>query len=68
MFCQVCHAMSHVANDCWELEKNSLSHPSTWQSKLDGEFEEMNEEAGVAMVSDGGGEGKLQEQEDGTAD
>ena len=27
MFCQVCHAISHVTNDCWELKKNSLSRP-----------------------------------------
>ena len=65
MFCQVCHAMSHVTNDCWELEKNSLSRPSTWQSKLDEEFDEINEET---IVSAGGGEGESQEQEEGTAD
>jgi len=65
MFCQVCHAMSHVTNNCWELEKNSLPHPLTWQSKLDEEFDEINVEA---IVSAGGGEEEFQEQEKGTAD
>jgi hypothetical protein len=55
MFCQGCHAMSHGTNDCWELEKNSLSCPSTWQSKLDKEFDEINEET---IVSAGCGEGE----------
>jgi hypothetical protein len=57
--------MSHVTNDCWELEKNSFSRPSTWQSKLDEEFDEINEEV---IVSAGSGEGELQEQEESTAD
>ena len=62
MFCQVCHAMSHITNDCWELEKNSLSRPSTWQSKLvDEVFDEFNEEFS-------GDEDELQDQEEGTAD
>jgi hypothetical protein len=45
-----------------------LSRPSTWRSKLDKKFEEMNEETGVAIVSAGDGEGELQEQEEGTVD
>ena len=57
--------MSHVTNDWWELEKKSLADPSTWRSKLNKEFEEINEEA--AIMSAGGG-GELQEQEEGTAD
>ena len=57
--------MSHVTNDCWELEKNSFSRPSTWQSKLDEEFDEINEEV---IVSAGSREGELQEQEESTAD
>jgi hypothetical protein len=48
-YSQVCHAISHVTNNCWELEKTSLSRPSTWRSKLDEKFEEMNEETGVAI-------------------
>ena len=71
MFCQVCHAMSHITNDCWELEKNSLSRPSTWQSKLvDEVFDEFNEdEEFIVSASAGGGdEDELQDQEEGTAD
>ena len=70
MFCQVCHAMSHVTNDCWELEKNSLSRPSTWQSKLvDEEFDEFNEEL-IVSASAECGEEELQDQchDEGTAD
>ena len=69
MFCQVCHAMSHITNDCWELEKNSLSRPSTWQSKLvDEVFDELNEEFIVSASAGGGDEDELQDQEEGTAD
>ena len=70
MFCQVCHAMSHITNDCWELEKNSLSRPSTWQSKLvDEVFDEFNEEEFIVSASVGDGdEDELQDQEEGTAD
>ncbi len=57
MFCQICHAMRHVTNDCLELEKNSLSRPSKRRSKHNKEFKEMNVEAGAAMVSEGGGKG-----------
>ena len=69
MFCQVCHAMSHITNDCWELEKNSLSHPLTWQSKLvDKVFDEFNEEFIVSASVGGGDKDELQDQEEGTAD
>jgi hypothetical protein len=70
MFCQVCHAMSHVTNDCWELEKNSLSRPSTWQSKLvDEKFDEFNEELILSARAECGEE-ELQDQchDEGTAD
>jgi hypothetical protein len=69
MFCQVCHAMSHITNDCWELEKNLLSRPSTWQSKLvDEVFDEFNEEFIVSASAGGRDEDELQDQEEGTAD
>jgi hypothetical protein len=45
-----------------------LSHPSTWRSKIEEEFEEMNEEVGVVIASAGGGVGEVQEEEYGTAD
>ena len=62
--------MSHITNDCWELEKNSLSRPSTWQSKLvDEVFDEFNEEEFIVSASAGGGdEDELQDQEEGTTD
>jgi len=61
--------MSHITNDCWELEKNSLSRPSTWQSKLvDEVFDEFNEEFIVSASASGGDEDELQDQEEGTAD
>jgi hypothetical protein len=33
-FCQVCHKSSHIANDCWELEKNADLRPVNWKSVL----------------------------------
>ena len=33
-FCQVCHKSSHVANECWELEKNADKCPVNWKSVL----------------------------------
>ena len=57
--------MSHITNDCWELEKNSLSRPSTWQSKL---VDEVFEEFIVSASAGSGDEDELQDQEEGTAD
>ena len=33
-FCQVCHKSSHIANECWELEKNADLRPVNWKSVL----------------------------------
>ena len=68
MFYQVCHAISHVTNNCWELEKNSKSCPSTWRSKLEEGFEEMNENTQLATAKSAGGEGEVLEVEGGNAD
>ena len=34
VFCQICHKSSHVANHCWELEKNADERPDGWKSVL----------------------------------
>ena len=61
MFCQVCHAISYVTNNCWGLEKISKSRPATWWSKIEEGFEEMNEETGVAIAMSAGGEEEVLE-------
>ena len=33
-FCQVCHKKSHIANECWEVEKNADKRPVNWKSVL----------------------------------
>ena len=53
---------------CWELEKNSKSRPATWRSKLEEEFEEMNENTQLATAKSAGGEGEVLEVEGGNAD
>jgi len=51
-FCQLCHGGSHVANECWELEKNSEKRPEGWKSVLD-----KLEDAWDTLSSGGGGGG-----------
>ena len=34
-FCQICHKVSHVANECWELTKNAEKRPVGWQTEMD---------------------------------
>ena len=68
VFCQVCLSISHVTNNCWELEKNSKSRPEKWRSKLQGGFEDMNEDLEVAADKSAGGEGKLLQVKGGTMD
>ena len=58
MFCQVCQAISHVTNDCWELDKNIKSCPATWWSQIEERVEEMNEEVGEAFAMSEGGKRK----------
>lgn len=61
-FCQLCHGGSHVANECWELEKNSEKRPEGWKSVLD------KLEDAWDTLSSGGGGGGLMEAEEGMAD
>ena len=60
-FCQVCHESSHMANDCWELEKNEEVCPEEWKSVL-----ETSQDTWDTLNS--GGDAPLQEAEEGTAD
>ena len=34
-FCQVCHKSSHIANECWELEKNADICLVNWKLKCE---------------------------------
>ena len=63
-FCQVCHKSSHVANECWELEKNAYLHPVNWKSVL-----ADVQDAWDTLPSNGGGDNAASEElEEGTAD
>ena len=68
VFCQVCLTISHATNICWELEKNDNSRPEKWKSKLQGGFDETNDETEVAVNKNAREEGGVLEVEGGTAD
>ena len=68
VFCQVCLSISHATNNCWELEKNANSHPEKWKSKLQGGFDEANDETEVEVGKSAGEEGGVLEVEGGTGD
>jgi hypothetical protein len=60
-FCQICHRSSHVANHCWELEKNAEVRPDGWKSVL-ADLEDVWDTLGADdRVSE-------QEHQEGTAD
>lgn len=64
IFCQICHRSSHVANRCWELEKNADVRPDGWKSVLPD-----LEDAWDMLVSNGGADDTVvEEQQEGTAD
>lgn len=63
-FCQLCHKSSHVANECWELEKNADIRPANWKSVL-----ADVRDAWDTLISNGGGDNAAPEElEEGTAD
>ena len=63
-FCQVCHKSSHIANECWELEKNADIRPVNWKSVL-----ADVQDAWDTLTSNGGGDNAASEElEEGTAD
>ncbi len=68
VFCQVCLSISHPRNNCWELEKNDISRPDKWKSKLQGGLDETNDEMEVAADKNAREEGGVFEVEGGTAD
>jgi hypothetical protein len=63
-FCQVCHKSSHIANECWELEKNADLRPVNWKSVL-----ADVKDAWDTLTSNGEGDNAASDElEEGTAD
>ena len=62
-FCLICQRSSHVANECWELEKNAKVHPDGWKLVLP-DFED----AWDTQSNGGGDDTPFKEVEEGTAD
>ena len=63
-FCQVCHKSSHIANECWELEKNADICPVNWKSVL-----ADVKDAWDTLTSNSGGDNAASEElEEGTVD
>jgi hypothetical protein len=62
-FCQICHRSSHVANHCWELEKNADVRPDGWKSVLP-----QLEDAWDTLSNGGADDTVSEEHQEGTAD
>ncbi len=68
VFCQVCLSISHATNNCWELEKNAKSRPAKWKRKLQGGFDDTNDETEEEVYKSAGEEEGVLDVEGGTAD